>query len=478
MSEKRKQGSNREIMYTTWFFAVLFIAMIGYLVYFTASGEQEMLNNSYNSRQQLLASQNYRGSILASGKEVLAQTTLDAAGNETRVYPYGALFSHIIGYSTKGRTGVEALGNYYLINSSTSLSNKAANDAAGLKNPGDNIYTTLDVTLQQAASDGLGNYKGAVVVTQVKTGQILAMVSKPDFDPNRISAVWNELISDTSSSVLVNRATQGLYPPGSTFKIVTALEYIRENTADYDQYHFNCTGSYTHSGRRISCYHGTSHGNVDFYSSFAKSCNASFANIGMSLNRSSFADTLSGLLFNESLPLTLSYSQSSLYVSEDTSDAEMMQISIGQGTTQITPMHLNMITMSIANQGILMKPYVMDRVVNDNGTVIKSFRPEAYGQLMSAKEADILTQLMKEVVQTGTARGLKSDSYTAAGKTGSAEYNNTKSDSHAWFTGFAPAEDPQIAVTVIVEGAGSGSEYAVPIAKKIMDTYFAETAVY
>lgn len=474
MSEKRKQGSNREIMYTTWFFAAIFIAMIGYLTWFAATSEQEMLNNSYNSRQQLLLSRNYRGSILADSGEVLAETVLDEEGNETRVYPYGKLFSHIVGYSTNGKTGLEALGNYYLINSNTSLANKAANDSAGLKNPGDTVYTTLDVTLQQAASDGLGSHKGAVVVTEVKTGKILAMVSKPDFDPNQIRTIWNDLIADTGSSVLVNRATQGLYPPGSTFKIVTALEYIRENTADYDQYQFNCTGSYTHSGRRISCYHGTSHGNVDFFSSFAKSCNASFANIGMSLDRSSFAATLEDLLFNQSLPLNFSYSRSTLSVAEDTSDAEMMQVAIGQGKTQITPIHLNMITMAIANQGVLMKPYVMDRVANDKGTTIKSFQPEAYGQLISPEEADILTQMMTEVVQTGTAKKLISDSYTAAGKTGSAEYNDTKGDSHAWFTGFAPAQEPEIAVTIIVEGAGSGSEYAVPIAKKIMDAYFAE----
>lgn len=474
MSEKRKRGSNREIMYTTWFFAAIFIAMIGYLTWFAATSEQEMLNNSYNSRQQLLLSQNYRGAILAGGGEVLAETALDGEGNETRVYPYGKLFSHIVGYSTNGRTGLEALGNYYLINSNTSLANKAANDSAGLKNPGDTVYTTLDVTLQQAASDGLGSRKGAVVVTEVTTGKILAMVSKPDFDPNRIRTIWNDLIADTGSSVLVNRATQGLYPPGSTFKIVTALEYIRENTADYEQYQFNCTGSFVQSSRRISCYHGTSHGNVDFFSSFAKSCNASFANIGMSLDRSSFAATLDDLLFNQSLPLSLSYSKSTLSVSEDTSDAEMMQVSIGQGKTQITPIHLNMITMAIANQGVLMKPYIMDRVANDRGTTVKSFQPEAYGRLISAEEANILTQMMTEVVQTGTARKLISDCYTAAGKTGSAEYNDTKGDSHAWFTGFAPAQEPEIAVTIIVEGAGSGSEYAVPIAKKIMDAYFAE----
>lgn len=472
MKNKKKSGSNREILYSTCFFVVLFLGLIGYLGYFTATSEEEMINNSYNSRQEILLSRNYRGSILSKDGDVLAETVLDADENETRNYPYGSLFSHIVGYSTKGKTGVEALGNYYLINSNTSLSNKAANDMAGKKNPGDNIYTTLDVNLQQVAEDEIGIYKGAIIVTEVKTGKILAMVSKPDFDPNEIMEIWDGLVADSDSSVLLNRATQGLYPPGSTFKIVTALEYIRENPENYNQYYYNCSGTYQNGNSKISCYHGTNHGGVDFTKSFAKSCNASFANIGMSLDRSSFRSTLNDLLFDKELPLALTYSKSSVHVDDSASTAEMMQTSIGQGRTQITPIHLNMITSAIANNGVLMKPYVMDRVVNDAGSVVKAFKAESYGQLMTEEEAAVLKELMAQVVQTGTARNLQSDSYTAAGKTGSAEYNNNKGDSHAWFTGFAPVEDPEISVTIIIEGAGSGGDYAVPIAKRIMNAYF------
>ena len=151
----------------------------------------------------------------------------------------------------------------------------------------------------------------------------------------------------------------------------------------------------------------------------------------------------------------------------------MMQTSIGQGKTQITPVHLNMITSAIANGGVLMKPYVIDHVENDAGSVVKTFKPSEYKRLMSEEEADKLTELLTAVVEEGTARKLKGLSYTAAGKTGSAEYNNVKGDSHAWFTGFAPAEDPEVCVTIIVEGAGSGGDYAVPIARRIFDAYFA-----
>lgn len=456
------------------FFLVLFTVMIGYLGYFTATSEQEMINNSYNSRQEILLSRNYRGTIYSRDGEVLAETVLDSEQNETRRYPFGNLFAHVVGYSTQGRMGVEALANYYLINTNTSLSNKAANDIAGVKNPGDNVYTTLDVQIQKVADSELSIYRGAIVVTEVSTGKVLAMVSHPNFDPNEIQDIWDSLVENDSSSVLLNRTTQGLYPPGSTFKIVTALEYIRENPTSYDQYSFNCPGYFRNGDSRINCYHGSSHGQVSFTRSFAKSCNASFANIGMGLDREAFADTLEELLFGEKLPLTMAHVRSSIDVSGETSLDSMMQTSIGQGTTQITPMHLNMITCAIANDGILMKPYFIDHVENDTGNIVKSFKPSAYGRLMSEEEAEALTRLMTEVVENGTATKLSGLTYTAAGKTGSAEYNNIKGDSHAWFTGFAPADNPEVCVTIIVEGAGSGGDYAVPIAKRIFDAYFRE----
>ncbi|MBR1931261.1 MAG: penicillin-binding protein 2 [Lachnospiraceae bacterium] len=448
--------------------------MIGYLGHFVATSEQDMVNNSYNSRQQILLSRNYRGTIYSRDGEVLAETVLDEEENEKREYPFKNLFAHVVGYSTKGRMGVEAQANYYLINTHTSLSNKVANDVAGVKNPGDNVYTTLDVQIQEVADKQLAIYRGAIVVTEVKTGKILALVSHPDFDPNEIQNIWDDLVENQSSSVLVNRATQGLYPPGSTFKIVTALEYARENSDTYQNYSYQCNGAYRNGESKISCYHGTNHGAVDFRKSFAKSCNSSFANIGIGLDRTQFEETLEGLLFDEELPLTLSYSKSSVHMSADMDTDEMLQTSIGQGRTQITPIHLNMITCAIANNGILMKPQVIDRVENDEGEIVKGFKSDVYGRLMSEGEANILTELMTAVVQEGTASKLKGLDYTAAGKTGSAEYNNVKGESHAWFTGFAPAEDPEVCVTIIVEGAGSGGDYAVPIARRLFDAYFKE----
>ncbi|MDE6213295.1 MAG: penicillin-binding protein 2, partial [Lachnospiraceae bacterium] len=365
--------------------------------------------------------------------------------------------------------GIEASANYYLINSNTSLSEKVSDDMAGQKYPGDSVVTTLDVDLQQIAYDSLGVYKGAVIVSEPSTGRILAMVSKPDFDPNEIETIWDDLLSDKESSVLLNRATQGLYPPGSTFKIVTALEYIRENVDSYSQFRFQCNGSFTHGEERINCYHGTAHGGEDFTKAFAKSCNSAFASIGLQLDRKKFGDTVDELLFNQELKVDFSYNQSRLSMGADTVDADVMQAAIGQGATQITPLQLNMITCAIANDGMLMKPYLVERVETQEKAVVKQYSPDSYKRLMSEQESQIMKELMTEVVESGTGTKLSGLSYTAAGKTGSAEYNSVKTDSHAWFTGFAPVEDPQVCVTIIIEGAGSGGDYAVPVAKRILD---------
>lgn len=469
---RKQKKRNRQIRTVTYLFVALFLGMMGYTCHYAITHQQELINNSFNSRQDILIAENTRGTIYSSGRQVLAQTQTDENGNEKRVYPYANMFSHVVGYASNGKYGIESLSNYYLINSNAKLSDKVANEVSGQKHPGDNVVTTLDVNLQEIAYQSLGFYKGAIIVSEPSTGKILAMVSKPDFDPNEIDAIWNDLLADKESSVLLNRVTQGLYPPGSTFKIITALEYIRENPDSYDQYTFQCNGRFSYGDDTINCYHGTAHGSENFTKSFAKSCNSSFANIGIQLDRIKFADTLDSLLFNEELPVTFAYSKSSLIINDSTSDSDVMQASIGQGTTQITPLHLNMITNAIANDGVLMKPYLVDHVENFEGSIIKQFSPDTYKKMLSQEESDILTGLMQEVVNSGTGTKLSGLSYTAAGKTGSAEYNAVKTDSHAWFTGFAPVENPQVSVTIIIEGAGSGGDYAVPIAKRIFDAYF------
>lgn len=475
VNPKDSIDNSREMIGIMIFFVCLFGVMMVYLGHFVATNKQEMTDNSYNSRQEIILSQNYRGNIYSSDGDVLATTVFHSNGSETRFYPYENIFSHVVGFSTNGKTGIEAFANYYLINSDIGMSDKIANATAGLKNPGNNVYTTLDVDIQKAANRALGTYTGAIIVTECSTGRVLAMVSKPDFNPNEIVEIWDELQEDTESSILLNRVSQGLYPPGSTFKMITSLEYIRENPENYNSYSYNCTGSYRKDNERIHCFHGSVHNRVSLLTSFSKSCNSSYANIGMGLDREAFTETLDSLLFNDELPWDYLYSKSYIPNVAEMTSAEMMQTSIGQGQLLITPLHLNMITCAIANDGILMKPYLVDYITDANGNNIKTYTASDYAELMTIEESQALQKMMVEVVNSGTGTRLKGYGYTAGGKTGSAEYNSNKEDSHAWFTGFAPAENPEIAVTVIIEGAGSGGDYAVPMARRVFDAYFEDS---
>ncbi|MBQ9333889.1 MAG: penicillin-binding protein 2 [Lachnospiraceae bacterium] len=476
-AQKHMKRSSAAIVYTGIAICLLFVCMSVYMVRYASTHEIEMFDNSYNTYAIRLSREYLRGSIYSSDGQLLAYSEAEGAdaASQKRIYPYGNMFAHSIGYSSHGRMGVESEGNFYLLNYHSGLSNKAQAEADSELVTADSVYTTLDTGLQQVAFDSLGVYKGAVIITEVKTGRILAMVSKPDFDPNQIDSLWNDMLNDKTNTSLLNRVTQGQYPPGSTFKIITTLEYLRENNNSYSNYHFNCNGSFTYDGSTIKCYHGSAHGSVDFATSFAKSCNSSFANIGVGLDRSMFEQTLEDLLFEKDLPYDLPSSISHTQVSESTDTHNLMQASIGQGQDSISPLHLNMITCAIADGGELMKPHLIDRVESESGSVVKNFGTESVGRLMTKEESALLTGLMTEVVERGTGTRLKSDSYTAAGKTGSAEFSTlSKGDSHAWFTGFAPVESPEIAVTIIIEGAGSGGEYAVPIAKRMFDRYFTE----
>ncbi|MCR4691007.1 MAG: penicillin-binding protein 2 [Lachnospiraceae bacterium] len=461
-----------EIILVSLFFTVLTFALIGNLVVYMKRDSQEAINNDYNPRQELLANQNIRGKILSSSGDVLARTRVEENGEEVREYPYENLFAHVVGYSTRGKTGIEDSENMNMIFSHDSLGNKIQNELSETKNFGDNIVTTLDVDLQKISYEALGVYSGAVIVSEPSTGKILAMVSKPDYDPNKIPEMWEDLLHDDESSILLNRATQGLYPPGSTFKIVTALEYYREHAGDVSGYKFSCNGKYTQDGNTIKCFHGTKHGAVNFKKSFAKSCNSSFANMGKDLDISSWQKTCDGLLFGRELKTQIPYKKSQMPLSEQDNLEEKLQTAIGQGHTLVTPLEMNMITCAIANQGKCMTPYVVDRIENAKGDVVKRYQPKEEAVMMTPEEASFLNEMMQSVVTEGTATKLLNDSYTAAGKTGSAEFSSSKDDSHAWFTGFAPAEDPKVCVTIIVESAGSGGEYAVPIAKRILDTCY------
>ena len=380
------------------------------------------MNSPYNARQNAAAEMVVRGNIESADGEVLAYTEVGEDGTETRVYPYDDVFAHVVGYFSNGKSGIESIANYQLLTSHAFIGERILNEFQEEKNDGDNVITTLNAELQIAAYDALGDYRGAVVVLEPSTGKVLAMVSKPDFDPNTIGLNWDDIVNDETSSVLVNRATQGKYAPGSTYKIVTALAYYREH-GTLDGYHFECEGEITLSDHTIHCYANQVHGSEDFTSAFANSCNGAFAGLGAELGVKSLKNTSEDLLFNRDLPIDLSYNKSSFSLTDDDGTAALMQTAIGQGDTLVSPMHMAMIVSAIANGGTLMEPYLIDHVENNNGDVVKTTKPKAYiSDFLNAEEAEVLGQLMEAVVNSGTGRKLSGNEYSVAGKTGSAEF--------------------------------------------------------
>ena len=443
--------------------------MMGYISYFNVSKSRDVIRSPYNPRLDSYADRVVRGKILDKSGKILADTIVSEDGVETREYPYGAMFAHVVGYAEKGKSGLESVANFELLTSNAFFVEKLITEFQDKKNIGDNVVTTLDVNLQEAAYHALGNSKGAVVVIEPSTGKILSMVSKPDFNPQSVSANWDSLNS-SENSVLLNRATQGLYAPGSTFKIVTLLEYIRENNG-YTGYAYDCSGSIEEEGTTIHCYNGKVHGNLDLRDSFAHSCNSSFCNIGLTLDVNEFIGTTKDLLFNKKLPSDLPSTKSKFSLEEGDGAAAQMMTAMGQGQTQVSPYHMALITAAIANDGKLMKPYLIDSVTNYTGTIIDKNDPVEYAQLMSSEEAEEIKDYMKSVVDYGTASVLSGRDYTAAGKTGTAEYSSDKSKDHSWFVGIANVEHPDLVISVIIEGS-DGSSKAVNVAKAVFDAYY------
>ncbi len=473
-NSKKKSGKkkirNKELAGVTYFFVSLFLVLMAYIVYFNVVKSKDMISCPYNVRLDSMSDRVVRGKILDCDNHVLAETIVSDDGSEERNYPYGDLFAHVVGYDDMGKSGLESTENFDLLSSNAFFVEKLVNELKEEKNIGNNVVTTLDAEVQEAAFKALGSYNGAVIAMDASTGKIVAMVSKPTYNPNTIVDDWDWLVSDEDSRLL-NRATQGSYAPGSVFKIVTALEYIREN-ASYENYTYSCNGSITEGDTTIHCARNHAHGDETLNQAFAYSCNSSFADIGLELDLKSYKKTAEELLFNSKLPNILPYTQSKFRLTKDASDSEVMMTAMGQGKTQVSPYHMALISASIANGGILMKPYLVDHVENYNGTVIDKNLPEKYGKLMSSQEASLLKQYMSDVVTYGTGTALNGAEYSVAGKTGTAEYSSDKEKSHSWFTGFSNVDNPELVVSVVVESADNSGMSAVTVAKKVFDAYY------
>ena len=467
--------TNREIMGISYVFLGLFILTIVYLAVLVYRDGDSYRNNSNNTRRLAALEDKYtRGNIVAADGTILATTTVYEDGEEKRQYPMGAAFSHVVGYTVNGVTGLESAGASYLLNNHTNPLVRIVEALRGIKSSGDTVVTTLDVALQQIAYEELGGYKGAVVAMDPSTGKILAMASRPGFNPNTLADDWQELVSDSSNSNLVNRATQGKYTPGSTFKLLTFLEYMREYPNSWQNFSFTCDGVYEVDDYSIRCSHGTEHGLEDVARAFARSCNGAFASIGQQISFRRLYELCGNIGFNSTPDTSVPMAASTFTLDNNNSVWAILQTAIGQGETQITPLFNCMIAAGVANGGMMMNPYLIDSVVSRYNDRVESFSPKEWKRLMSEEEAGQLAAMMRQVVTDGTGTEADGYGFTAYGKTGSAEVRSDL-DTNAWFIGYAEDdENPgrKLAVSIIVEQGGSGGTVAAPIAERMFQSYF------
>lgn len=440
-----------------------FALLIGYLSYFQIFRAEAVRQNSYNKRLWINEDKILRGSIIDRDGNLLAYSEA-SDGIAKRIYKYDRLYSHVIGYSLKeyGKSGLERSYNSYLVGANE---NTAINELINLINPtgvGNNLKLTVDHSLQAKARELLSGKKGSILAMDPKTGEILAMVSLPDFNVNTLIQEWSTVSEDTNSP-LFNRATQGLYPPGSVFKIITAIGIMRASSQD-DLY--NCTGTVVIDGKEFSDYDKKGHGELSLAEAFAKSCNTYFATKALEIGQSELLKIAVELGFNEKLDIGLE-SSTPIFPMDSKGDTDLAASGIGQGRILATPLNMLAIISGIANDGAMMEPYLVSEVSSPEGKLIKSHEQTLTREIGDITEMTGLKEMLREVVKTGTGRNASIKNVAVAGKTGTAE--NPSGKNHAWFAGFTPFEDPKIAVVVILEEEGSsGGSTAAPIARDIM----------
>ena len=468
-SNKRLEDRNKPLKRIRTLIVILFMILGLNIIYYVVFQSDNLVVNDYNPRLQAIENSVIRGDILDGKGHILATSKIEN-NQQIRMYPYGSLFAHVIGYMGYGKTGIEAYSYLDLIRTKENLWDKFMEGFTNDQPKGHSVVTTLDLELQQLSRKLLGHNKGAVVAIEPKTGKILAMVSTPDFDPNMISTNYSTYLKDETSATLLNRSTQGLYPPGSTFKILTALAYLQNHEVhDFD---YICLGKDTFGDKTIHCYNNTVHGALTLEEAFALSCNTSFAHIGEQLNMDQLHNLTQMFGYNQKMDLELETSNSRYGIENQKSASERAETFIGQGKTLVTPLNNAIMVSILANDGHLIRPYLVNQVIATDGSVMDEHKTINAGQVISEDHVDIIEGFMKKTSEEGTAQQLKNGQYTVASKTGSAD--NSTGAAHAWYVGYAPIEEPRIALAVIVENVGTGSAHAVPIAKALLDAYLIE----
>lgn len=443
-----------------WFYFILFFVMIVYLLNFTLNESKKIIGNSNNPRvNKTLFKDVIRGDILDKNGTILATTE-----NEERKYPYENLFSHIVGFNSKGKSGIEVKYNFEL----EKLDNEIYQRFQKEKNPeyklkGNSIVLTIDKDLQEFVYKKLNERKGAIVVLNSKSGEILSMVSFPDFNPQNIDKDWGRLTKDKENTPLLNRATQGLYPPASVFKIIMALAFM-EKDLSWENYVYNCQGEYFLKDEKISCFNNNKHGEINLENALAKSCNTFFVSLIDKISPKDVRKITEKFLFNEKLDFPLEYKKSIFELENFAEKSEILQTYIGQGKTLVTPLHIALIGSAIANNGVIMKPYIVDSIINYNGDTIKKENPKQLKTATDLQTATNLRVMLEKVIEEGTGKKAKNENISISGKTGTAQIDGKKD--HTWFLGMAPSENPSIVISIILENSGSSD--IVEISKEIL----------
>jgi peptidoglycan glycosyltransferase len=475
---------NRQITQLFGLAAVLFSVLIVFTSRWTVF-EAQSLEDQPSNRRALIEEQKVpRGLIFArDGHTVLAKNVPHGSGQErtfTRTYPSGPLFSHAVGYSfiKNGRRGIEQADNDDLAGEEDEFESILAGLEAS-RREGFDVVTNLDADGQRAAVQGLAGRKGAVVAIEPSTGKVRVMVSIPEYDANQIANRFGEINRDANKPLL-NRTTQELYPPGSTFKTVTAAAALDSGKFKPDSI-VDGRSPKTISGAPLSNAGGENFGPISLTDALTNSVNTVWAEVGERIGRQTLVDYMDRFGFNEKPKLDYPGFQ---MIASGVRDAkgrllggdagfDVGRVAIGQGglegAIETSPLQMAEVAAAIGNRGQLMKPRLTDRVVRKDGRVKERIEPDRQAQVMKPETAETLAEMMKHVVEEGTGTAAALEGIDVAGKTGTAEVANATAN-QAWFICFAPVENPRMAVAVTIERTqGQGGTEAAPIAKQVLE---------
>jgi peptidoglycan glycosyltransferase len=473
---------NRELKRVSLVVLVMFVLLFSSTSVITVFQADNLRNNPHNVRTLYDSYSAERGPILVDGQAIAESTPTDDAYKFQRVYTQPELYSAVTGYFTlnQGNTGIEgALNDYLSGNANDQFLDKVNAILTGQNPKGAAVATTIDPKVQQAAWDAFGNHTGAVVAINPKTGAILAMISKTAYDPNLLASHnTNDVIAQYKALLgsplhpLFNRSIAGdLYHPGSVFKLVVASAAIDSGRYTPDSEFPNPstlklpgTNTYINNAEGGTC-GGTP--TVTIATALRLSCNIPFAELGLALGQAEIAKYAKAYGYGQSLDVPMSVTPSTYPTGMD--ESHTMLSAFGQFDDRVTPLQIAMTTAAIANGGELMKPTLIQQITAPNLTVVQPYQQVSLGHPITSDTASTLTTLMIANVANGAASNARIAGVDVAGKTGTAQNGDGKPYT-LWFTGFAPANDPQVAVAVVVENQTSfGNVVAAPIAKSVIE---------